>query len=201
MDSRGSAREPGTQRLGQSQQSLDGRALGRKGRSQTKRHLVHAVRGTALVDPGHPGVDGDLDVVIGSRDLERAAAAAAEVGGAGATNADAVRDTALVVLATKAEAALETARELRMAIGEKPVLSVASELRFTAGGVGTPTKIYTVRPDGSQLRRLTEGYTRSSTTARRFRETPVAPRLGDTLRTLGPLVSDPVPRLNETSTQ
>jgi NADPH-dependent F420 reductase len=81
-----------------------------------------------LVEAGH-------DVVIGSRDLERAAAAAAEVGAAGATNADAVRDAALVVLATKAEAALETARELRIAIGAKPVLSVASELRFTAGGV------------------------------------------------------------------
>jgi 8-hydroxy-5-deazaflavin:NADPH oxidoreductase len=73
--------------------------------------------------------------VIGSRELERAAAAAAELGAAGATNADAVRNADLVVLATKAEAALETARELRLAIGTKPVLSVASELRFTSGGV------------------------------------------------------------------
>jgi 8-hydroxy-5-deazaflavin:NADPH oxidoreductase len=75
------------------------------------------------------------EVVIGSRDLARAAAAAAEVGGAGATNVDAVRDADLVVLATKAEAALDTARELRLAIGSKPVLSVASELRFTSTGV------------------------------------------------------------------
>jgi 8-hydroxy-5-deazaflavin:NADPH oxidoreductase len=81
-----------------------------------------------LVEAGH-------EVVIGSRDLERAAAAASELGAAGATNADAVRNADLVILATKAEAALETARELRIAIGAKPVLSVASELRFTSGGV------------------------------------------------------------------
>jgi 8-hydroxy-5-deazaflavin:NADPH oxidoreductase len=75
------------------------------------------------------------DVVIGSRDLERAAATAAELGAAGATNVDAVRHAELVVLATKAEAALETARTLRTAIGQKPVLSVASELLFTSAGV------------------------------------------------------------------
>ena len=81
-----------------------------------------------LVEAGH-------EVVLGSRELERAAAAAAEMGAAGATNADAVRDADLVVIATKAEAALDTARELRMSIGKKPVLSVASELRFTPAGV------------------------------------------------------------------
>jgi 8-hydroxy-5-deazaflavin:NADPH oxidoreductase len=75
------------------------------------------------------------EVVIGSRELERAAAAAAEVGAAGATNVDAVRNVDLVLLATKAEAALDTARELRLAIGSKPVLSVASELLFTSAGV------------------------------------------------------------------
>ena len=41
----------------------------------------------------------------------------------------------LVVLATKAEAALETARDLSGAIGSTPVLSVASELRFAPVGV------------------------------------------------------------------
>ena len=75
------------------------------------------------------------EVVIGSRDAERAAAAAAEVGAEGAANEDAVSTADLVVLATKAEAALETARELRDAIGATPVLSVASELRFTPVGV------------------------------------------------------------------
>ena len=75
------------------------------------------------------------EVVIGSRDAERAAAAAAEVGAAGAANEDAVRAADLVILATKAEAALETARELRDAIGSTPLLCVASELVFTPAGV------------------------------------------------------------------
>jgi NADPH-dependent F420 reductase len=79
-------------------------------------------------------VDG-FQVVIGSRDAGRAAAAATEVGVEGETNESAVRSADLVVLATKAEAALETARELRGAIDTTPVLCVASELRFTPAGV------------------------------------------------------------------
>jgi NADPH-dependent F420 reductase len=76
------------------------------------------------------------DVVIGSRDAERAAEAAAGVGAvAGAANADACREADLVVLATKAEAAVDTARELREAIGTTPVLSVAAELSFGPSGV------------------------------------------------------------------
>lgn len=75
------------------------------------------------------------DVVIGSRDAERARAAAGELGVEGMTNADAARSADLVVLATKADAALDTARELRDAIGTTPVLSVAAELRFTPAGV------------------------------------------------------------------
>jgi NADPH-dependent F420 reductase len=75
------------------------------------------------------------DVVLGSRDADRAAAAAAEIGVAGASNADAASSADLVVLATKADAALETAAELRAAIGSTPVLSVAAELRFTPQGV------------------------------------------------------------------
>jgi 8-hydroxy-5-deazaflavin:NADPH oxidoreductase len=75
------------------------------------------------------------DVVLGSRDRERAAEAAAELGVSGDTNEDAVRGAGLVILATKAEAALETARELREALGTTTLLSVASELRFTSAGV------------------------------------------------------------------
>ncbi len=75
------------------------------------------------------------EVVIGSRDAERAEAAAAEVGAEGATNEDAVGSADLVILATKAEAALETARELRDAVGSAPLLCVASELLFTSSGV------------------------------------------------------------------
>ena len=75
------------------------------------------------------------DVVIGSRDAERAAAKAAEVGAQGAANEDAVRGVDLVVLAVKWDAALPTAKALAEAIGDTPVLSVASELRFTKQGV------------------------------------------------------------------
>jgi 8-hydroxy-5-deazaflavin:NADPH oxidoreductase len=79
-------------------------------------------------------------VVIGSRDEERAREKASEAGAAGgAANADAVQGVDLVVFAVKAEAALPTATELADAIGETPVLSVASELRFTKSGVH-PTK-------------------------------------------------------------
>lgn len=75
------------------------------------------------------------DVVIGSRDAERARAVAAELGVEGATNADACRGADLVVLATKADAALDTAQELRGVIGDTPVLSVAAELTFAPEGV------------------------------------------------------------------
>jgi len=75
-------------------------------------------------------------VVIGSRDAGRAREKASVAGASGgAANADAVQDVDLVVLAVKAEAALPTAEELADAIGATPVLSVASELRFTKTGV------------------------------------------------------------------
>jgi NADPH-dependent F420 reductase len=75
------------------------------------------------------------DVVVGSRDPERAKTTADELGVAGAQNADAVRDVDLVVLAVKSNATLATAAELADAIGKTPVLCVASDLRFTDGGV------------------------------------------------------------------
>lgn len=83
---------------------------------------------TRLVEAGY-------DVVIGSRDAERARAAGVPLGAGGATNEDACRSADLVVLATKADATLETARSLKDAIGTTPVLSVAAELRFTKEGV------------------------------------------------------------------
>lgn len=76
-----------------------------------------------------------IDVVVGSRDAERAAATASELGVEGATNAEAAARADLVVLAVNADAALDTARDLRPAIGSTPVLCVASELRFTKAGV------------------------------------------------------------------
>jgi NADPH-dependent F420 reductase len=75
-------------------------------------------------------------VVVGSRDAERAREKAMEAGAAeGAANADAVRGVDLVVLAVNSEATLPTATELAEPIGATPVLSVASELRFTKAGV------------------------------------------------------------------
>jgi NADPH-dependent F420 reductase len=74
-------------------------------------------------------------VVIGSRDAKRAQAAAAELGVEGATNEEAAREADIVVLTTKADGAVETARSLRGAIGQTPVLSVAAELSFTKEGV------------------------------------------------------------------
>lgn len=79
--------------------------------------------------------EADYDVVIGSRDAGRAVEAAQELGVQGATNDEACRGADLVILATKAEAALDTARELRAAIGGTPLLSVAAELSFEASGV------------------------------------------------------------------
>lgn len=79
--------------------------------------------------------DAGYEVVIGSRDADRAAEAAFELGVEGATNAEACRGADLVALATKADATVETARELRDAIGPTPVLSVAAELTFGPNGV------------------------------------------------------------------
>ncbi|MCZ7589571.1 MAG: NAD(P)-binding domain-containing protein [Gaiella sp.] len=84
------------------------------------------------------------DVVIGSRDAGRAAEAAASVGVDGTTNAEACRSADLVVLATKAEAAVTTAAELRDAIGTTPVLSVAAELGFGPNGVLPTTEATSV---------------------------------------------------------
>ena len=78
---------------------------------------------------------GQDEVVVGSRDAERAQATADELGVSGGRNVDIVGDADLVVLAVKSNATLETAAELAEAIGKTPVLCVASDLRFTDAGV------------------------------------------------------------------
>jgi NADPH-dependent F420 reductase len=70
-----------------------------------------------------------FEVVVGSRDRERARAVAAEVGAVGDANDGAVAGADVVVLAVDADAVVETARSLRAAIGTTPVLCVASRLR------------------------------------------------------------------------
>jgi 8-hydroxy-5-deazaflavin:NADPH oxidoreductase len=81
-----------------------------------------------LHDLGH-------DVSIGSRDPRRAQEQAAVVGVEGGANADVVARAEYVVLATASGAAIDTARDLKDTIGAKPVLCVASDLRFTKEGV------------------------------------------------------------------
>ncbi|HYY06040.1 MAG TPA: NAD(P)-binding domain-containing protein, partial [Candidatus Limnocylindria bacterium] len=75
------------------------------------------------------------DVYVGSRDAQRGRERAIELGVQGGANEDVVRGADLVVLATKSNAALDTGRQLADAIGERPVLCVASELIFTDAGV------------------------------------------------------------------
>ena len=78
---------------------------------------------------------GKDEVLVGSRDAERAQATAEELGVMGGTNADMVAGADLVVLAVKSDATLATASELADAIGKTPLLCVASDLRFTPEGV------------------------------------------------------------------
>jgi NADPH-dependent F420 reductase len=78
---------------------------------------------------------GKDEVLVGSRDAERAQATADELGVTGGTNADMVAGADLVVLAVKSDATLATASELADAIGKTPMLCVASDLRFTPEGV------------------------------------------------------------------
>ena len=78
---------------------------------------------------------GEDEVLVGSRDAERAQATAEELGVAGGRNADIVAGADLVVLAVKSDATLATASELADAIGKTPLLCVASDLRFTPEGV------------------------------------------------------------------
>jgi 8-hydroxy-5-deazaflavin:NADPH oxidoreductase len=81
-------------------------------------------------------VEAGDEIVIGSRDAERAQEMASEVGAAsGSANEEAVGDADLVVLATNADGALSTATALADALGDTPLLSVASELRFGPGAL------------------------------------------------------------------
>jgi NADPH-dependent F420 reductase len=78
---------------------------------------------------------GKDEILIGSRDAERAQASAAELGVTGGPNEEIVTGADIVVLAVKSNATLATASELAAAIGTTPVLCVASDLRFSDAGV------------------------------------------------------------------
>lgn len=77
----------------------------------------------------------EQDVAIGSRDPVRAREQAAVIGVDGGENVEVVAGADYVVLATASGGAIDTARDLRDAIGTTPVLCVASDLRFTKEGV------------------------------------------------------------------
>jgi len=79
--------------------------------------------------------DLDFDVAVGSRDHQRGSERGVDLGVRGGSNEEILEDADLVVLAVKSNAALDTARELADAIGQTPVLCVASDLLFTEHGI------------------------------------------------------------------
>jgi 8-hydroxy-5-deazaflavin:NADPH oxidoreductase len=76
-----------------------------------------------------------IEVLIGSRDPERARELAVVHGVSGGANEEVARDADLVILSVPGRAAVDTARSLAEAIASTPVVSVASDLRFTEKGV------------------------------------------------------------------
>lgn len=90
------------------------------------------------------------EVVIGSRDAARAQEKAREVGCAGAQNTIAVAGAELVVLATDAYAAIDTARQLRPVLAS-PLLCVASELVFSGGKARPPMRASAIAEEVSQV--------------------------------------------------
>jgi 8-hydroxy-5-deazaflavin:NADPH oxidoreductase len=79
--------------------------------------------------------DLEFDVAVGSRDQQRGWERAVELGVRGGSNDEIVKDADLIVLAVRSNATLDTARELAEAIGQTPVLCVASDLLFTERGI------------------------------------------------------------------
>ena len=105
---------------------------------------------------------GEDEVVIGSRDAVRARDAAEALGSprvTGAANEDAVRGADLAVLAVKADGALDTARGIADALGETPLLSVASAITFEKGVGALPDS------DGLSLAERIQDVVRAPVTA------------------------------------
>jgi NADPH-dependent F420 reductase len=105
---------------------------------------------------------GEDDVVIGSRDAARAHDAASELGGGrvtGTTNEEAVRGANIVVLAVVAGAALETAQAIAEALGDTPLLSVASAIQVRKGAGAFPD------PDALSLAERVQALVRAPVTA------------------------------------
>ena len=79
--------------------------------------------------------DLEFDVAVGSREHQRGWERGVELGVRGGSNEEIVKGADLIILAVRSNATLDTARELGEAIGETPVLCVASDLLFTERGI------------------------------------------------------------------
>jgi len=84
-------------------------------------------------------VEAGDEVVIGSRDAERATEKAREIGCAGELNSNSIEGADLVVLATEASAAIASAQQLQTLV-RSPLMSVASRLEFGSGGARPPAE-------------------------------------------------------------
>jgi 8-hydroxy-5-deazaflavin:NADPH oxidoreductase len=94
-------------------------------------------------------VEAGEDVVLGSREEERAREVAAEVGARGERNEVAVGGAELVVLAVPAPWAVGTARDLRTLLAA-PLLSVAARVEFTGGRARPPATRRSVAEEVSE---------------------------------------------------
>ena len=79
--------------------------------------------------------DLEFDVAVGSREHQRGWERGVELGVRGGSNEEIVKGADLIILAVRSNATVDTARELGEAIGETPVLCVASDLLFTERGI------------------------------------------------------------------
>ena len=84
-------------------------------------------------------VEAGDEVVIGSRDAERATEKARAIGCAGELNSNSIEGADLVVLATEASAAIASAQQLQTLV-RSPLMSVASRLEFGSGGARPPAE-------------------------------------------------------------
>ena len=95
-------------------------------------------------------VEAGEDVVLGSREEERARTVAAELGAQGERNEVAAAAGDLVVLAVPAATTAETARELRPAL-TAPLLSVAARVEFDAGVARAPGTTKSLAEEVSEI--------------------------------------------------
>jgi NADPH-dependent F420 reductase len=91
-----------------------------------------------------------VEVVVGSRDAARAEEKAREAGCEGRVNRDAVQGVGLAVLATDADFAVATAKELRPVL-QSPVLCVASRLEFAGGRAFPPAETRSIAEEVAEV--------------------------------------------------